>query len=235
MDAIKKPTGVFNCQLSDDVLLSELVSPLPGKSTNCFGINNIPVKIKLTNQGVNDAYNIAVAYNFNNGITGTDTISDTIAPGNSLIYTFSNSSLNLTTGINYSMDTYIAYAADQNAYNDTLRETIEILNGQTKTIPYQSDFEAFSQCGTQSTCGFTTCTLSDGWINLDNGVDDEIDFRVNSGPTPSSGTGPALTMTQAPPTGTICISKPQRDVIVVKPFYFPHACLLIPILLPVLL
>ena len=54
-----------------------------------------------------------------------------------------------------------------------------------------SDLESFTPCGTGSDCGGTVCSLTCGWVNLANGIDDDIDWRTNFGSTPSSGTGPS--------------------------------------------
>ena len=55
------------------------------------------------------------------------------------------------------------------------------------------DFEAYSLCATTSNCNATTCTLTGAlWTNLTNGTDDQIDWRLNEGTTPSAGTGPAV-------------------------------------------
>ncbi len=48
-----------------------------------------------------------------------------------------------------------------------------------------------SLCGTDMNCMTEICPLDNGWENLSNGEEDDIDWRVNTGSTPSTGTGPS--------------------------------------------
>lgn len=57
---------------------------------------------------------------------------------------------------------------------------------------YNEDFEAESTCATTNNCGTTLCPLTSFWTNATNGTDDDIDWRVDVGGTPSSGTGPSV-------------------------------------------
>ncbi len=189
--AIQNAPGVYNCQLGHDVLLSSLISPLPGVSTDCFQGTGIPVKVRLKNAGLNDVFNFTVSYSFNGGPTVTGTVTDTIPAGASLSYTFPGSSLTLAPNTPYDMDLWVNYGADQNAYNDTISSEIFVENSfSAKTLPYFNDFEGFNNCNTTPDCGGTTCPLGDGWINVDNGPYDDIDFRTNDGTSPSQQTGP---------------------------------------------
>lgn len=55
------------------------------------------------------------------------------------------------------------------------------------------DFEAYTLCGTSTNCGTEVCTLTGAlWTNLTNGTDDQIDWRLDEGGTPSSNTGPSV-------------------------------------------
>ena len=57
-------------------------------------------------------------------------------------------------------------------------------------------------CGTNNDCGVTTCPLTTSlWVNLTNGVEDDIDFRVNEGGTPSGNTGPSVDFNPGTVTG----------------------------------
>jgi len=79
---------------------------------------------------------------------------------------------------------------DANPYNDTLLSHYQLVESE-KLIPiWVEDFENQSFCSTDNDCGATECPLTDGWSNEQNGVIDDVDFRVNSGGTPSNGTGP---------------------------------------------
>ena len=47
-----------------------------------------------------------------------------------------------------------------------------------------------SICSINPDCGSTNCPLDSGFINAENSVVDDIDWRINLGPTPSADTGP---------------------------------------------
>ena len=57
-------------------------------------------------------------------------------------------------------------------------------------IPYISTFDSDGNCPTTNTCEAIICPIAN-WNNLQNGTEDDIDWRVNSGSTPSSNTGPS--------------------------------------------
>lgn len=55
---------------------------------------------------------------------------------------------------------------------------------------FNLDFQNETVCSTSTDCGATVCNLSGKWINLVNGTNDDIDWRVDNGGTPSNNTGP---------------------------------------------
>ncbi|MDB9961405.1 T9SS sorting signal type C domain-containing protein [Oceanihabitans sp.] len=68
---------------------------------------------------------------------------------------------------------------------------ITISNG-TVASSFNEDFETEGLCGTASDCDATVCGLTGLWTNLTNNVDDEIDWRIDQGGTPSANTGPTV-------------------------------------------
>lgn len=187
----KVANGVLNCVVDDDIFVSQILSPPTGYSPSCFNVPNIPVITRIVNQGQNPAFNFPVYYKLDNGATVTQTITDTILPGNSLDYTFSGSSLNFNSGSSYVLSVWADFNDDDNASNDSLASAITIYTSQSVNFPYSHDFENFSLCGTANDCGNTTCSLANGWVNPANFVFDDIDWRTNSGGTASGSTGPS--------------------------------------------
>ena len=59
-------------------------------------------------------------------------------------------------------------------------------------LPVYEDFEALSSCPTASDCMDITCNLNNNWFNIENGLSDHIDWRVDANGTPSSSTGPSV-------------------------------------------
>ncbi|MGB0177572.1 MAG: S8 family serine peptidase, partial [Owenweeksia sp.] len=188
--AIQKAQGVFNCALLNDVAVSEVVSPAAGAIPDCYSYTNIPVTVRLYNNGANPISNFPVSYSFDNGPLVTSTISATIAPGAFLNYTFPGSSVSITSS--HTIQIYSSATVDDNAYNDTLTRGIQLYSATTVGFPYSQNFETFSNCGTSSNCDQTNCNLSSGWFNPSNGVSDDIDWRTNNGSTPSNQTGPSV-------------------------------------------
>ncbi len=192
--AIKRPTGLVNCIITKDLELSQLNSPAAappqGAYTDCFSYPPTPVEVNITNVGVDPAWNITVNYKFNNGLTVTEIISDTIVPSSVYTHTFSGS-VSLIGGNNL-LQIWLSFAPDQNAYNDSINQQIDVLTGTNKVIAFTEDFESFNNCGTANDCEVTVCPLVNGWVNVTNGVADDIDWRVDNGGTPSNNTGPSL-------------------------------------------
>ncbi|NQY29807.1 MAG: T9SS type A sorting domain-containing protein [Flavobacteriaceae bacterium] len=114
------------------------------------------------------------------------------------------------TTFNYSGGTDASFQNPQVQFTATGTYTIALTvtnatNNDTETKPsyitvsagaiattFNDDFEAETVCGATSDCGTTTCVLSGSWNNLTNGTDDEIDWRVDIGGTPSTATGPSV-------------------------------------------
>ncbi|MCB0782157.1 MAG: hypothetical protein KDC03_21935, partial [Flavobacteriales bacterium] len=85
--------------------------------------------------------------------------------------------------------------------NDLLKAGYLTVSAASPAAGFNEDFEAHALCSTSSDCGTTTCPLPGSlWSNLTNGVEDDIDFRLDEGGTPSTGTGPVVDHT--PGTGT---------------------------------
>ena len=73
---------------------------------------------------------------------------------------------------------------------ETKTAYITVSNG-TVASSFNEDFEGDSLCATTNNCGATVCGLSGLWTNLTNGGDDDIDWRIDEGGTPSANTGPS--------------------------------------------
>ena len=66
------------------------------------------------------------------------------------------------------------------------------VSSATVASSFNDDFESYGLCATTNNCAATTCALGALWMNLTNGTDDNIDWRVDDGGTPSAGTGPSV-------------------------------------------
>lgn len=196
--AIFKASGLQNCVLNDDVKIEALLNPGGNSFFDCVNNNNIAVKVLLKNSGQTTRTNLNLSYSLNGISSAVENFSDTLAPNDTASFTFS-STVNLASGVNQ----FLVYldSSDQNIYNDTIYSNFEVYTSTTVVAPYDQSFDGFSSCGTSQNCELEVCNLSQGWLNLANTVWDDFDFRVNSGSTPSSGTGPTNDHTQNNSTG----------------------------------
>ena len=187
--AIHKDPGLLNCPLTNDAALASVISPNAGTLTDCQGTNNLSVIIKIINNGVNAISNIPVGY-----FIGLNSVNEIVAgpiqPGDSLLFTFATPLSYPFVGT-YSLNVWLNIAGDQNGYNDTITVVTNVTNGTIVPVPFTENFDAINLCSTASDCEATVCPISNGWINAINLNEDDIDFRVSAGATPSTGTGPA--------------------------------------------
>lgn len=125
----------------------EIWSPLPndiavtsvrGPESGC-GLGLDTVVAVISNLGFNAATGFNVVFNVNNGTQiVTESITTSIATGDSLVYTF-NGLANLTSVGTYDIDVYTVWASDGAAFNDTTRRVV--ISEQTYTPTYSEDFE----------------------------------------------------------------------------------------------
>ncbi len=90
---------------------------------------------------------------------------------------------------------------DGNNLNDSVSIQFSYNTAAPKTLPWSEDFETFSLCSVASDCEATVCATTNDFVNATNGVEDDIDWRTNSGSTPSAGTGPSMDFNPGTPSG----------------------------------
>lgn len=189
--AIKKSPGLWNCPLPNDLAMEKFVVPGGNIAQDCHNLDSVNVKIKIRNPGTNSQSGFKVKYKFNNGPIAADTFQSTISPNGSAQHTFSNP-LDINTTGNNTLTAWLELPNNNAAYNDTIRSTVRTINATTNSPPLTENFESFSTCGTSWNCGQEICNLKNGWVNANNGQEDDIDWRVDSAGTPSDFTGPSV-------------------------------------------
>ena len=188
-DAIKRQPGLLNCNLTVDGEITQIVTPVAGISSDCQNHSNVPVTIRITNSGANAISNIDVSYSFDGNIPVTENYSGSIASGSFFDYIFTQNIAIPSPG-NYNLKTWITVNNDQNNYNDTSQINMSILSGVTSLIPFKETFDTLTLCSTASNCALVNCALGSPWMNVANGVYDDIDWIVNRGASPTAATGP---------------------------------------------
>lgn len=195
----------FNCTVPIDLGISGLVAPSGNTVLLCGGAPvTDTVKIKIVNNGLQPASAIKVNYSVNGGAPVTATYAGPLNGRDSVTYSFAQPITFTSTGA-YSIKAWIQFTNDLTPGNDTAMMLKYIVLPPTNTLPVSEDFETFAQGDTAANCSYGICALSNGWTNAANNVDDNIDWRPNSGPTPtratSASTGPAQDFLPGTPAG----------------------------------
>lgn len=191
--AVKKDIGIQNCAIKKDLMISRVISPGKGALSDCFNTSALPVTVEIVNTGLDSISGFATGYLGGGFPARIENYSGVIAPGDTVEYTFQNSTLLLRPNAINDYQFWVETAVpDNNPFNDTLLHYLQSYSASNtiSTFPYQEDFESFNLCSTASDCGLISCSTENGWFNARNFSADDIDFRPASGSTPSTGTGP---------------------------------------------
>lgn len=192
---------IFN-RPDNDIEVLQVIPPEQG-STSCSYGSTETIAAILINQGAAPATNFPIEYQINGSSPITETFMGTIQPGSSSIYTFT-SQADLSAIDTFILSVTSNLVGDTNPGNNV--DSVIVTNYVISTFPHIENFESFALCSTAS--GSQTCALdlNSGWRQDLNGVDDDDDWRVNSGVTPSGGpppggTGPSSDHTLQDATG----------------------------------
>jgi hypothetical protein len=194
--AVSHTAVPFNCTIPNDLGIVKLLSPQPTTIVDCQGGSySDTVSIQVRNNGLTPLSNITLKYSVNGG---TPVAATYAGPINALVtvnYTFTVPVTFTTPGLN-TIKAWLEHPMDLTNGNDTLILEKNIIAPQLVNIPYTQDFETFTLCDTSANCESEVCQLTAGWINGRNSVDDSVDWRINSGPTPTAmqtgTTGPTI-------------------------------------------
>lgn len=156
-------------------------------SSTCYAVGStVDIVADIENTGTETSGSFNLSYQVNGGDVNTELVSSSILESGILNYTF-NEQFDVAVAGTQTVKVWLEITGDIIPSNDTL--TFEFSVDLPNTFPIVEDFEDESVCGTGTDCEATSCPLND-WTNLENEVDDDIDWRVNSGSTVSSTTGP---------------------------------------------
>jgi len=194
--AIERVPGTFSCPIDFDASLSNISPANGGVLLSCASAN---LSVTINNNGLNPISNVPVHYVLNGLTIINEVYSGTIAPGANFNYIFTNS-LTPTNGVN-NLVVWLNITGDGNTTNDTINVQFNYTNSIAKTIPWSDDFETFNPCNTASNCETEVCSLNNDFINAANLGIDDIDWRTNTGGTPSGSTGPSSDFNPGTPTG----------------------------------
>ncbi len=100
--------------------------------------------------------------------------------------------------------TYTVQLDVSNAIGNDLETKNDYITVSSASIAssFSTDFESEALCGTASDCTTTLCPFANPlWGNLANGTEDDIDWRIDEGGTPSTDTGPAVDLNPGTASG----------------------------------
>lgn len=198
--AIYKAQGTFNCVIPNDIQLALVNSPVEASYPGCNPTSPLAVDIDIYNNTGSTVTSVPVKYRVNGGSVVSETYTGSLAAGATATYTF-NTPATISGAGSYNFEIWTDYPSDGVHSNDTGLVTVTVRNSTAVVPPYSEDFETFTACSTNSDCESTNCTMKNDWFNKQNLLEDDIDWRTNSGATPSSGTGPTMDYNPGTPTG----------------------------------
>lgn len=184
--AFVKSAGAFGtCPNGPDLVAQEIVAPI---EDGCLeGGSNQSVVVRYSNEGTQTINGFTASYTFNGGAQVNQNVSATLVPGQSMEITF-NAAIALPNSGQPQLLISGTATNDVNLGNNSLQIALD-MDQVAYGLPVSEDFDNQSNCSTARDCEATNCNIT-GWLtNVSNGTDD-IDWRVSSGGTQSSDTGP---------------------------------------------
>ncbi|MEM7655518.1 MAG: T9SS type A sorting domain-containing protein [Bacteroidota bacterium] len=153
-------------QAVDDVAVTDLIAPVTsGRALTSTALTaSEPVTIELVNFGLNLATNFDVSYTLNAGTPVTETITDTIQAGDTLVYTFATAA-DLSAPGQYDVEAILTYGIDNNPANDTSGSSFVHVDNPTVALPYLEGYE-----------GIDDVTIFGGAFG--GGIDNRVDFEA---------------------------------------------------------
>lgn len=184
-----KSPGIWNCQFDRDLGLADILSPPLGVLFDCQDYSDINVMVELKNYGLETVDNIQVLYQFDGAAQVSEPYDGTIEPGETVIFEFS-SSVNLPSSGYYDMKSWTEIDNDENLSNNIKEGICKLQVSQPMAINEIITFDEFTSCGYAPNCEDVVCYINNKWLNLENELNDDIDWRILAGITPTPNTGP---------------------------------------------
>lgn len=183
--------STFNCPIDLDLELTKIKYPSTGQMAECINDTAGQVTVVIKNTGLNTLNSATLQYQINSSPVVSENYNSPIQPGDSVVYLFSVFEDFSSQG-NYNIEVVTTTLNDGNLYNDSSNISLNVVAGNLSSLPLSEDMESFANCNTATDCEATSCILGNGWSNGQNGDVDDIDWRTNSGATPSGITGPSV-------------------------------------------
>jgi hypothetical protein len=187
--AIEKEPGIWNCNFSKDLELADIISPPTGVLFGCQSFVNLPVQVEIKNRGVEPLSDLTMHFEFENEPVVTEMYNGTLEPGETMIYEFASTVSLPSNGI-YDIKAWFEVSGDENVANNEVEGSCKMKSPQYMDLMAVVDFDDYSTCSFAPDCEDITCYLDNKYYNMQNTLNDDIDWRVLSGITPTQNTGP---------------------------------------------
>jgi hypothetical protein len=222
--AIMKQAGSFNC-LDVDLAAEAITSAEWKVYHNSHDLTEFPVEIKIRNIASTAVSDFAVGYTLDGGEPLIQLSESTLMPDSSLVLQLEGL-LDLSEPGEYLLKAWVHHDSDGNIANDTITQLVRVIEDDViQPYPwYIQTFEDFDRCLAHPTCELYVCDLAEGWINLINESEDQIDWRAFGGSTPTGGTGPSFDKTTETALGNYVYLEPSvfctnREAILLTPTF----------------
>ncbi len=185
--AINDGENLVDCVLENDLSLISLAQPSTNIIQSCFD-EDLQVSVNIKNEGTAFQSGFKLFYQYDNALPVEEEYNGIIPSGVIVNYHFESNPILGQTG-NHTLKVWIVSDEDQALYNDSLFFHFTIMPSILESLPYFQNFDNFQACALINKCG-STCMLQEGWSNVNNESDDDIDWKIGSGHTPTPNTGP---------------------------------------------
>jgi len=206
--AIERQTGPFNCHPTDVMMEAIQTTEWGVFQSGTMDLNDVTVSVVIRNYGIESITDLTLKYQLDNNDEVSEIYSGTIEQNGILSFNFTET-IDLSGQGDYTLKAWVEYPDDENSANDMIESEIEVIEGMTVSLGYEQTFDNWSDCISAPACELIICELEDGWINLDNTLYDEHDWRTYSSNTPSPFTGPEFDHTTGTSSGQYLYMEPS--------------------------
>lgn len=146
------------------------------------------IYVSYGNDPVTVGTSIPVSYSIDGAppVTENMVVNKVLNFNDTIVYYFKTTA-DLGVGGDYQLTLSVNIPNDSQAGNNTLSETVT--NNSSPGLPQFIDFENWGPISTDPSCSSTGATALQGWTQDD---EDDGNWNINSGPTPTATTGPVV-------------------------------------------
>ncbi|MBK8498494.1 MAG: S8 family serine peptidase [Flavobacteriales bacterium] len=182
--AIARPHQLVACMAQQDLVVLEALSP-HAPVIACQP--QAPVTFVVKNAGLLAVSGFMAGVVTVGGVPFSAAFATTLQPGDVDTVTIAASGLGLVSGVSNTLKLWASALNEDFTPNDTLWHTLYAYDLSVQ-YPYILDMEAFTVCDQSAIC-IADCPLG---LGLANGLEDAMDWRVDSAGTSSANTGPSV-------------------------------------------